>query len=93
MDFAFIGVIDLRNQLQQRRLATAITPDDAEELSLMNFETDVLKHRLLFIALDAPGPVDNGLLQASRLLRRQLEALGDMRRRKNDRVLGVIEFY
>ena len=45
----------------------------------MHFKANILKHRLLFISLDAFGPIDDSLFKTGRLFCRQLEAFGDMR--------------
>ena len=91
-NLAIIGIVDLRDQLQQSRLAAAIATDDAKELALMDFKADILEYRLFFVALHTLGPVYDSLLKTGRLLRWQLEALGDMVSRQHNRGLGVIVF-
>ena len=91
-NLAIIGIVDLRDQLQQSRLAAAIATYDAKELALMDFKADILEYRLFFVALHTLGPVYDSLLKTGRLLRWQLEALGDMVSRQHNRGLGVIVF-
>ena len=70
-DGALFRYINAGNQFQQRRLATAVTPDDTEEIALLDFKGNVAQNMLLLVSLDSLGPVDDGLLDAARLFRRR----------------------
>ena len=50
MHGAMIRLIDASKDLEEGALATAIAPDDTEELSLLHFERDIIKSPELFIA-------------------------------------------
>ena len=77
-DIAFFRDVDAGDDLEQRRLAGAVSADDAEEIALAHIEGDVAQHLLLAVAFDALGPVEERLLQAARLFGGQAEGFGDM---------------
>ena len=72
-DRTLVRVVDLRDELEQGRLAAAVAAHNAEELALVHLERDVFEHLLQFVALDALRPVDEGLLEAGRLFGGQFE--------------------
>jgi hypothetical protein len=47
-----IGLLDRRDQTQERRLAAAVRPDDADPLALGHAERDLTEHGAAAEALD-----------------------------------------
>ena len=72
-DLTLFRIVYLGNDLKERRFPAAVTPDDTEELALVDIKTDIFKDFLPCIAFDAFCPVDERLLDAGRLLSRQFE--------------------
>ena len=62
-DFAFAGPIESGDQVEQRRLARAARPHQAEELAFGNFQVQAVEHvdplaaaaEVLVDAIDADG--------------------------------------
>ena len=77
-DRSVLRSINLRNDFQQRGLAGAVTPDDAEEIALMHLEIDIAQYVLFGIAFNALRPVQERHLQAGRLFGGQPEHLSYM---------------
>ena len=89
-DRSVLRSINLRNDFQQRGLAGAVTPDDAEEIALMHLEIDIAQYVLFGIAFNALRPVQECHLQTGGLLGRQAEHLGHMIDLKHHRALVCV---
>ncbi len=75
-DLSLVGAVDARQALQQRALAAAVAPDDAEELPGLDREGDVLQRLQLFVA-GASQRVKSPLLERVAAFLGDLEALLD----------------
>ena len=76
VDRAAVDAVDPGQALQQRRLARAVAPDDAEELARLHGEGHAAQ-RVQDVVVAAAERVQRALLERADLLARDLEALVD----------------
>ena len=72
-----VDVVDPGQALEQRALATAVAPDDPEELALRNVDADVL-HGLEHVECPRPERMQRPLLERVVLLMREAEGLAEV---------------
>src|SRR5579875_37302 len=83
LDAARVGIEDPGDALEQRGLARAVLPDDAESPSVLDLEAHVLEGKELLV--DATLALEQGLLQGQVAAVVDAEALGDVAYPDRDR--------